>query len=306
MKEQPLAQTPSANSASAPDSRVEILIENLYKSFGDRHVLDRINLEIHSGDMVAVVGGSGSGKTTLLRHIIGLDHPDKGRVLVADHESQGSPLVDVGTLDAAGMERLQRHWGVVFQGNALLSGKTVAYNIALPLREVQHLNESTVRSRVDQAVREVALDPTKDLSLTNDQLSGGMAKRVAIARALAVDPILLLYDEPTTGLDPRVSEEIQDLIEAVHHRQSASGFNRTSLLITHDKAMLDRLQPRIVMLDAGHIVFDGTYEAFQDSDSPVTRPYFDLMPKLHQRFDDSEDPATQKPAFPPGAKLREG
>jgi phospholipid/cholesterol/gamma-HCH transport system ATP-binding protein len=299
MKEQPLAQTSSANPASAIGPHVEIRVENLYKSFGDRDVLDGVNLEVHNGEMIALVGGSGSGKTTLLRHIIGLDHPDKGRVLVADHESQGAPLVDLGTLDAKGMERLQRHWGVVFQGNALLSGKTVAYNIALPLREVQHLDESTVRSRVDQAVREVALDPIKDLGLTVDQLSGGMAKRVAIARALALDPILLLYDEPTTGLDPQVSEQIQDLIGAVHHRRTASRFNRTSLLITHDKAMLYRLEPRIVMLDAGRIVFDGSYEAFQNSDSPVTRPYFDLMPRLHQRLDGSEDPATQKPALRP-------
>lgn len=306
VREQPLAQISSANRASALGSPVEIRIENLYKAFGDRDVLDGINLEVHRGEMTALVGGSGSGKTTLLRHTIGLDRPDKGRVLIADHESQGSPLVDLGTLDAAGMERLQRHWAVVFQGNALLSGMTVAYNIALPLREVQHLNESTIRSRVDQAVREVALDPINDLSLTIDQLSGGMAKRVAIARALALDPILLLYDEPTTGLDPRVSEQIQDLIGAVHHRQTASGFNRTSLLITHDKAMLYRLQPRIVMLDAGHIVFDGSYEAFQNSDSPVTRPYFDLMPRLHQRLDGSEDPGTQEPALRPDAKTRVG
>ena len=286
----PQAQNPIA---PVPPS-VEIRIENLYKSFGRRRVLEGINLEVHRGEMIAIVGGSGSGKTTLLRNVIGLDHPDNGRVLIADHESKDSRLVDLTTLSAPGMERLERHWAVVFQGNALLSGMSVGYNIALPLREVQHLDESNIRNTVDEVVREVRLDPDKDVDLTVDQLSGGMAKRVAIARALALDPVLLLYDEPTTGLDPRVAEQIHYLIGSVHRKKTASGFIRTSVLVTHDKAMLYRLQPRVLMLDTGHIVFDGTYEAFQASDSPVTRPYFDLMPKLHRRIGGLDTPATSQ------------
>lgn len=273
---------------------VEIRIENLYKSFGSHHVLDGINLEVHRGEMIAIVGGSGSGKTTLLRHIIGLNQPDRGRVLLADHESEGSVLVDLATLDAAGMARLQRHWGVVFQDNALLLGQTVGYNIALPLREVQGLDESTIHSKQYEAVREVALDPNKDMDLTIDQLSGGMAKRVAIARALALDPILLLYDEPTTGLDPQIAAQIQDLIGSVHQRTTLSGLARTSLLITHDKDMLYRLEPRIIMLGAGRILFDGTYETFRHSNSPAIQPYFKLMPKLHQRLEGAVDPTAQQ------------
>jgi phospholipid/cholesterol/gamma-HCH transport system ATP-binding protein len=285
-----VSTAPPRVSASAA---LEIRIENLDKSFGNRRVLDGINLEVYRGEMIAVVGGSGSGKSTLLRNIIGLDHPDRGRVLIADHESEGSPLVDLATLHAPGMERLERHWAVVFQGNALLSGKTVENNIALPLREVQDLDESTIRRKVREVVHEVALDPDTDLGLTIDQLSGGMAKRVAIARALALDPILLLYDEPTTGLDPQVAEQIQDLIGAVHQRKTASGLAQTSLVITHDKDMLYRLGPRIIMLDAGRILFDGTYEAFSQSNSPVIRPYFELMPKLHQGLGGSIDPPQQ-------------
>ena len=171
-------------------------------------MLDGINLEVRRGEMIAIVGRSGNGKSTLLRHIIGLDQPDRGRVLVADHESEGSPLVELATLNATGMERLERHWAIVFQGNALLLGQTVSYNISLPLREVQDLDESTIRSRVYEVLREVALDPDRVLDLTVNQLSGGMAKRVAIARALALGPILLLYDEPTTGLDPTIREAI--------------------------------------------------------------------------------------------------
>ena len=264
-------------------SGVEIRIENLHKSFGSRRVLDGVNLEVRSGELIAIVGGSGNGKSTLLRQIVGLDHPDDGRVLVADHEFTDSRLVDLATLKTAGMESLERHWGVVFQGNALLSGHTVGFNIGLPLREVQDLDEATVRARVQGVLREVALDPDKDVALTTDQLSGGMAKRVAIARALALDPIQVFFDEPTTGLDPQVSEKIQDLIGSVHRGKTASGAARTSLIITHDKEMLFRLQPRVVMLDAGRIVFDGTYADFGRSDSPAIRPYFDLMPELQQR-----------------------
>ena len=285
----PQAQTQNREAGQSP--ALEIRIENLYKSFGSRCVLDGITLEVHRGEMIAIVGGSGNGKSTLLRHIIGLDQPERGRVLVANHESVGSPLVDLANLNATGMESLERHWAVVFQGNALLSGRTVGYNIALPLREVQDLDESTIRRKVSEVVREVALDPDKDLDLTVDQLSGGMAKRVAIARALALDPILLLYDEPTTGLDPQVAGQIHHLMGWVHQRKSASSLARTSVVITHDKDMLYRLGPRIIMLDAGRILFDGTYEAFSNSNSPVIRPYFELMPKLHQRLDGSVAPA---------------
>lgn len=248
-------------------------------------------MEIHSGEMVAIVGGSGSGKTTLLRHVIGLDQPDRGRVLVADHESKDSILVDVATLDAVGMARLERHWAIVFQGNALLLGQTVGYNIALPLRDVQNLDESAIRNKVAEVVCEVALNSDNVLDLAVDKLSGGMAKRVAIARALALDPILLLYDEPTTGLDPKIAQQIQDLIGSVHRRKLASGFARTGILVTHDKDLLYRLGPRTIMLDGGHIVFDGAYEDFQKSNSPIIRPYSELMPRFHERLNGSVDPS---------------
>ena len=122
-----------------------------------------------------------------------------------------------------------------------------------------------------------------DEQLQVDQLSGGMAKRVAIARALAIDPILMLYDEPTTGLDPSRSYQIQDLIESVHESRTTSGSVRTTVLITHDKDLLARLHPRITMLDAGNIVFDGTYDSFEKSNLPAVQPYTQLMPLLHRR-----------------------
>jgi phospholipid/cholesterol/gamma-HCH transport system ATP-binding protein len=170
MSEPLLPQAQAQNRGTRLSLPMEIHIEDLYKSFGTRCVLNGIDLEVHRGEMIATAGGSGTGKSTLLRLIIGLAQTDRGHVLVADHEAQGSPLVDLATLSADGMERLERHWAVVFQGNALLSRKTVRDNIALPLREVQRLDESTIRPKVYEVVREVSWNPDRDLGLTIDEL----------------------------------------------------------------------------------------------------------------------------------------
>jgi phospholipid/cholesterol/gamma-HCH transport system ATP-binding protein len=278
MAESPIASPKTDSGLSSP---VEIRVEDLYKAFGDNRVLDGISLEVRRGEMLAIVGRSGSGKSTLLRLFTGHFRADRGKVLLADHESEGSPLVDLATLDSFGMERLERHWAVVFQESGLLDG-TVYDNIALPLRLVQGLDEKTIRDRISEALLAVGLDPNKDAQITVDQLSGGMAKRAAIARALAIDPVLIFYDEPTTGLDPARSLQIQDLIQAANKRRTLSGCFRTSIVVTHDEDLLGRLQPRIVMLDAGHIVFDGNYESFHHSNSPLIRPYVELMPLFHQ------------------------
>jgi phospholipid/cholesterol/gamma-HCH transport system ATP-binding protein len=260
---------------------LEIRVEDLYKSFGSNQVLRGINLSVPRGEMIAIVGGSGSGKTVLMQNLIGHLHPDKGRIWLADHESSGSPLVDICTLDEAGMDRLRIHWAVVFQSNALLTG-TVKYNVSLPLEWVQGLDESEITQRTRQAIEAVGLNPDEVLPMTNDQLSGGMAKRIAIAKALALDPLLMFYDEPTSGLDPENAQLIQDLIFQTH-KKAVGELRRTTLVITHDKDLLRRLQPRIAMLHDGKVFFDGSYTLFQKSDSPVIRPYFELMPILNQR-----------------------
>jgi phospholipid/cholesterol/gamma-HCH transport system ATP-binding protein len=251
---------------------VEIRVEGVCKSFDGRLVLDRVNLSVCRGELVAIVGSSGSGKTTLLRHLTGHFTPDQGRVFLADHEREGSPLVDLATLKRGEMERVERHFAVVFQENGLLSG-TVYDDIALPLRIVQGLGEGVVRDRVTDVLRAVGLDVVEVAPADVDQLSGGMRKRVAIAAALALDPALILYDEPTAGLDPGRSWQIQDLIKAVHCLPTAMGLPRTSLAITHDKDLLDRLRPRIVMLERGRVIFDGTYAAFERSALPAIKPY---------------------------------
>lgn len=259
---------------------LEIYVEDLHKSFGDNLVLRGVNLSVGRGEMIAIVGGSGCGKTVLLEHMIGQMHPDQGHIWLADHESKGSPLVDLSTLDQAGMDRLRIHWAVVFQRNALLSG-TVEENISLPLLLVKGFDENETRLRVRRAIHAVGLNPDEILLVKRDELSGGMAKCVAIARALAMEPLLLFFDEPTTGLDPEHAKLIEDLIFKTYE-QEQDGVRRTTLIITHDKNLLYRLQPRIVMLYEGQVFFDGLYSSFQQSDSPVIRPYFELMSVLHQ------------------------
>jgi phospholipid/cholesterol/gamma-HCH transport system ATP-binding protein len=258
---------------------LEIRVDNVQKSFGDNHVLRGINLSVERGEMIAIVGNSGCGKTVLLENMIGHMRPEHGRIWLADHESAGSPLVDLSTLGEPGMDRLRNHWAVVFQGNALLSG-TAEESISLPLLLVKGFDENETKLRVRRAVVEVGLNPDAILALKRDQLSGGTAKRVAIARALAMEPVLVFFDEPTTGLDPESSQLIQDLI-AKTYQTVQDGYHRTTLIITHDKDLLYRLRPRVVMLQEGMVVFDGSYPSFAQSESPSIHPYFELMPAFN-------------------------
>ena len=262
---------------------VEIRVEGLYKTFDDHHVLRGVDLEIRRSEVVAVVGGSGCGKTVLLNHILGLLSPDAGRVLVADHERPVTPLVDPSLLDDAELDTIHAHWGVVFQNNALFSG-TVYDNISLWLEEVKELGDDAINPIARSVLTAVAL-PTNDDFLNTDtnDLSGGMAKRLAVARALSMEPNVIFYDEPTTGLDPSSALQIQDLILTTHFDRKTGDSERTTVIITHDKDLLGRLQPRTVMLHEGRVSFDSSFREFEASDSPLIRPYFDLMPVLHER-----------------------
>ncbi len=263
--------------------RLEILVDGVHKAFGTNRVLRGVDLEIERGTMVALIGGSGCGKTVLLQHMIGHLTPDRGRVLVADHESEGAPLMDLATLDEQGLDRIRIHSAVVFQRNALFSG-TVQDNVALWLREIRRLPEPEIARRVQEAVASVGLGGEPGiLARHRDELSGGMAKRVAVARALAMRPTVMYYDEPTTGLDPANASQIHELIAATHRRLGGASRGATTVVVTHDKDLLRRLEPRIVMLDAGRVYFDGSYDEFEQSEAPIIRPYFDLMPVLHSR-----------------------
>jgi len=262
------------------DTGIEIQIEGLSKAFGEHRVLRGIGLEVKHGELVAFVGGSGCGKTVLLNHILGQLEPDEGEVRVADHERDGAPLVDLSSLSPADVDVLHTHWGVVFQMNALFSG-TVFDNIRLWLHEIKHLEDEDIIPIARRVLVAVALDDSDDFLDTDiNSLSGGMAKRLAVARALSMNPEAIFYDEPTTGLDPTSAAQIQDLILETHERDA--GRQRTTIIITHDKDLLNRLQPRTVMLYEGKVFFDGPFDDFAASTSPIIRPYFDLMPVFHQ------------------------
>ncbi|MHB1156868.1 MAG: ABC transporter ATP-binding protein [Phycisphaerales bacterium] len=223
-----------------PQAPIEIRVEELHKQFDERPVLRGVNLTIRRGEIVAILGASGGGKTVLLQHLIGHYQPDAGRVLIADHDATSgqprepgraapetidrasAPLVDLATLDCDAMDRLRHHWAVVFQPNALFTG-SVYENIALWMREVKLMAESQIRPRVENALKAVGLDPGAVMERDRSKLSGGMAKRVAIARAIAMQPRLIFYDEPTTGLDPSMATQIHDLIQRMHEEEGTEG-----------------------------------------------------------------------------------
>jgi phospholipid/cholesterol/gamma-HCH transport system ATP-binding protein len=263
---------------------VEIRIQGLHKAFDGHRVLRGVDLEIGRGELVAVVGASGCGKTVLLNHILRQLEPDAGRVLVADPARPGAPLVDLATVTSQALDRIHARWGVVFQRNALFSG-TVFDNIALWLREVGNLEDPAIVPIARSVLSAVDLRQDAGFLATDAaSLSGGMAKRLAVARALSMDPLVMFYDEPTTGLDPTSAAEIQDLVFATHFEREPDAPVRTTVIITHDKDLLGRLRPRTVMLHEGRVFFDGPFDAFEASRSPIVRPYFDLMPVLHQRI----------------------
>lgn len=268
----------------------ELRAAGISKSFGDRTVLKDIDLEAHRGDLVCIVGGSGSGKTVLLHILAGLLQPDAGSVEAADHSAPGAPLVRLSDLDRDGLDRVRLSWAVVFQRNALFSG-SVRENIALLLREHAAMSpgdsreptEEEITQRARQSLADAALDPDDVLEKDRDALSGGMAKRVAIARAIAIDPALIFYDEPTTGLDPVISGRIHELVFNTHHRPRADGTRRTTVIVTHDKDLLRRLEPRVVMLYHGRAVFDGPYRSFVSVRGGPAEEYLQAMPVLQSR-----------------------
>ena len=270
----------------------EVLVQDLHKGFDGKPVLTGVNLRIERGEMVAIVGGSGCGKTVLLKHVTGHLYADRGRVLVANHAVEPGadgepPLLDVGHASEDQLDQVREHWAVVFQRNALLTGD-VFQNLAMLPRETRNMSDAQILPLARKALQSVGLDPDLVLHRDRDMLSGGMAKRVAVARALVMDPVLVLYDEPTSGLDPEMCVQIHDLIRATHHAQpqlasQRPGLVRTSVVVTHDTELLRRLEPRVIMLHAGTVLFDGAFDAFLRSRDPHVLPYLQQMHALNAR-----------------------
>ncbi len=237
-----------------------ISIIDLHKSFGAQEVLRGVSFDIADGETVAIIGQSGCGKSVLLKHIIGLLKPDTGNVIVDG--------VNVSHGRQADLQKLRRNFGFLFQGSALFDSMNVLENITLGLREHGEHNQEKLAQITKEKLSLVGLKNIE--SAMPSDLSGGMKKRVALARALAGEPRYMFYDEPTTGLDPVTSDQIDALIEDLTGKLRV-----TSLIVTHDMFTVERIPHRVIFLFEGRVYFDGTPEAFERSDDPVCGQFLD-------------------------------
>ena len=222
-----------------------IEIENLVTHFGTRKILDGVNAQVGQGEILIIMGGSGSGKSTLLRHLLGLHAPTSGAIRLLGR--------DITQSSAAEMHEMRKNMGVAFQGGALFSSLTVGQNVQLPLREHTKLDEKTMEIMARMKLEVVNLGGFENFMPA--QLSGGMIKRAALARAIVMDPKLLFFDEPSAGLDPVVSAEIDELI-----LQLRDAMKMTIVVVTHELDSAFKIADRITVLDNGRLIMTGTVD----------------------------------------------
>ena len=237
-----------------------ISLRQLNITFGTHTVLDNIDLDVYKGETLAVLGPSGTGKSTVLRSMIGLLEPNGGQIFI-----QGE---DVSGLDEDGWNRLRMKMGMVFQYSALFDFLTVSENVAFGLRQHTDKSDEEIQGIVTQMLDLVGLPDTQDLYPA--ELSGGMKKRVGLARAIAVNPEIVLYDEPTAGLDPIMSRNISRLIKKTQEQ-----LHVTSVLVTHDMQSAFYAADRVAMLYEGHIVAIGTAEEMKNSTNPIVKAFIE-------------------------------
>ncbi len=235
-----------------------ICLDNLSKRLGGVLVLDRINLEVQTGETLVIVGPSGAGKSVMLKHMVRLLTPDEGRVVV-----DGDVISEIGGRE---LERLREKFGMLFQGGALLQWLTVGENVALPLREKTTLNDAAITARVREKLELVGLQD--DYDKWPADLSGGMCKRAGLARAIVENPGIILYDEPTSGLDPVSARIIDDLINDLRKRLRV-----TSVVVTHDLHSALVIGDRIAMLNDGVIVETAPPDRFIVSEVPAVQKF---------------------------------
>lgn len=230
----------------------------LYKSFDGQKVLNGADLEIPTGKIVTVVGKSGCGKSVLVKHIMGLLKPDRGQVLIDG--------VDITTLELSELERIRERLGVLFQGGALFDSMTVEGNVAFPLKEKTKMKKAEIREKVMRALEDVGL---KEMGgKYPEELSGGMKKRAALARALITEPSLVIFDEPTTGLDPVITSSMHRLIKTTHEK-----YGYTSVIISHEVPGIFNITDKVAMLYNGIIIQAGTPEEIRNTTNPVVRQF---------------------------------
>jgi len=235
-----------------------IRIDHLYKSFDGNEVLRGVSLEIKKGEVIALIGGSGCGKSVLLKHVAGLLKPDLGNVIVDGRE--------IGISRGRALAVLRDRLGFLFQGGALFDSMSVFENIAFPLKEKTRLSDKLIKQRVFNELDSVGLSGSE--YKYPSQISGGMIKRAALARALVTEPEIMLFDEPTTGLDPVTGNAILELIDSCHSRLSFTG-----IIVTHEIPRIFSIVDRVAMLHEGVVGVEGTPSEFISSKDPIVRAF---------------------------------
>ena len=232
--------------------------KRLHKAFGERAVLDGLDLQVHRGETLVIIGRSGCGKSVFLKHAIGLMKADSGSLLVEGTE--------ISTLRTRELNALRLRFGMLFQASALIDSMNVGENVGFNLIEHTNLSEKTIHERVEEALQLVGLKGIQ--GLRPSELSGGMKKRVALARAICMRPEILLYDEPTTGLDPITAAAINDLIVSLHDKLKI-----TALVVTHDMVSAYKIGTRVAMMYQGRIIEAGTPDEIRRSSNPVVQQF---------------------------------
>ena len=251
------------NPSDANTSDPVISLRNVSMSYGSRRVLDGVDLDVYRGEILVLLGGSGSGKSTLLKHVLGLTKPDSGCIRING--------VDIISCDPSERAAIRRRIGVAFQASALFNSLSVADNVALPLQELTRLADSTIKLMVWMKLKAVGLSDAA--GLYPPELSGGMRKRAAVARAMALDPELLIFDEPSAGLDPIVAAGLDELILFLKRT-----FGMTIVVVTHELESAFRIADRVAMLHQGRLIAVGTKEQFAGNDHPRIRQFLDRQP----------------------------
>ncbi|MGH9685897.1 MAG: ABC transporter ATP-binding protein [Candidatus Acidiferrales bacterium] len=242
---------------------VAIGVRDLRVNYGEREILHGISFDVTAGETMAILGGSGSGKTTLLRSLMGLEKPVGGQIWIHGH--------DLCCISARDMAEMRKKIGVSFQGGALFGSMSVGENVALPLREHTELDDSTIEVVVRLKLEQVGLAGYEDYNPA--QLSGGMKKRAAVARALTLDPEILMFDEPSAGLDPIIAAGIDDLILKLKR-----AFRMTIVVVTHELASAFLIADRMILIDQGNIIAMGAPDELKASQHPRVRQFLDRVP----------------------------
>jgi phospholipid/cholesterol/gamma-HCH transport system ATP-binding protein len=237
---------------------VVISLRGVEKSFGAQPVLLGVDLDIYRGESLVVIGPSGCGKSVLLKHLIGLIRPDEGSIRI-----NGAELTE---MDSSSLYDVRKKFGMLFQGAALFDSLTVEENVGLGLVEHTKLGAKEIAERVAESLRKVGMEHAARKKPS--ELSGGMKKRVGLARAIAMNPEIVLYDEPTTGLDPIMADVINRLIRSLQKE-----LNATSITVTHDMTSASKVADRIAMLHEGRIVFEGSVEEVRTTENPIVQQF---------------------------------